>query len=109
MIETITICKDDMDGSPDADSHVLELDGIRVTIDLTSVNFKELSSRLEMYFEKGRRVSGKRPNKGRTHVQRVSNAKIRAWGVLQPEWRGKIRSNGAFPRGLREAYEQAHS
>jgi hypothetical protein len=109
LLETVEIRRDDFDGSPEAETHHLRLDGKEVEIDLSDVNFDALCDVLNEFFAKGRKPVRTKKSNGTPYEDRGMNAKIRAWGKTQPEWADKLGSGrGSLPRGLRGAYNRAH-
>jgi len=62
--------RDDLDGTPGAETHKLTLDERSISIDLSSENYEKLTQALEPYFNAGTE---------RTQNSTSDTAKVRAW------------------------------
>jgi hypothetical protein len=118
---------DDLDGTPDATTHTISLDGRTIDIDLSDTNTDQLYELLDPYFAKGQPVIGARkPPTKRARPQRPPTkphhktpttnaaapaagtpAAVRAWWADHvdtddlPTWQAR----GAIPAAVLRAWE----
>jgi hypothetical protein len=100
MQRTITTVTDDIDGSADAETYRLALDGLTVEIDLSKQNADKLYNVLAPYLDAGRRLSGKR---------RAAPAgpapEIRQWWKDNPDGLPTWQPRGAVPAAVTQAWQ----
>jgi hypothetical protein len=108
---------DDLDQARDVDTpaeetHMVGLDGVVVTVDLTSAHGKALTEFLAPYMAAGRKELGGMSYRRAGHFavgtalteKRAENALIRAYGRAHKELQTEAFDRGYIPSGLRQAY-----
>ena len=108
MRETITIVRDDIDGSEGANRYTFALGKDQYEIDLNDANYKKLESALEPFVKVGAKVTARVPRErgaaapkgNREELQRV-----REWATAQGL---KVAPRGRISGDVMDAYRQSH-
>jgi len=93
---------DDLDGSEPASAHTLQLDGLRVEIDLSAANAAALRDALQPYLAAGRRSGATRVT--RAPIDPLQSQAIRTWAHTNGV---TVSDRGAIPHRVRAAYDAA--
>jgi hypothetical protein len=108
--ETITIVRDDLDGSENAKSYKFGWGDDQYEIDLSEENAKKLQDFLSPYIEKGAKVTARLPRSGGSPASKSSSnkeelQKIRAWAQEQGL---NVSPRGRISGDVVEKYRAAH-
>ncbi|RRD48964.1 Lsr2 family protein [Arachnia propionica] len=105
--EVQILLKDDIDGTEADRNVVFSLDGVEYEIDLSKENIAKLTSSLEPWIAKARRVRGGN-TKSRVRRRAASGPAtndVRAWARDQGH---VVSDRGRIPAAILAAYEAAH-
>lgn len=106
--ETITIVKDDLDGSENAKSYKFGWGDDQYEIDLSDQNAKELQDFLGKYINAAAKVTSRLPRGERSSAPKSNKEelrKIRAWAAEQGL---NISPRGRVSQDIQERYRAAH-
>lgn len=108
--ETITIVKDDLDGSENAKSYRFGWGDDQYEIDLSDQNAKELQDFLGKYIDAAAKVTSRLPRGDRSSVPKSGRNKeelqrIRAWAQEQGL---NVAPRGRISQDIQEKYRTAH-
>lgn len=110
--ETITIVRDDLDGSEGASSYKFGWGNDQYEIDLSDKNAKELESFLSKYIDKAAKVTARLPRQASTSSTRSSSSnkeelqKIRQWAKDNGY---EISERGRVSQTIQDAYRAANA
>jgi hypothetical protein len=100
-----TLFVDDLDGSATDETIRFGVDGTDYEIDLNAAHAKALGEALEKYIQAGRRVTGRRPVRGRrTSSGAPNSAEVRAWARSQGI---KVSDRGRIPASVIASFRDA--
>jgi Lsr2 len=110
---------DDVDGRSPADEQVtLGLNGKSFALDLTTAHADELRAVIAPWIARATAIDAAqfeasghkpvRPRQVRTHSQRMTARRLRAWAMEQREYRDQINPAGQFPQEVINAWNKAH-
>lgn len=107
--ETITIVRDDLDGSEGASSYKFGWGNDQYEIDLSEKNAKELEDFLGRYIEKAAKVTARLPRQASTSSSKSSSnkeelQKIRQWAKDQGL---EVSERGRVSQSIQDAYRAA--
>jgi hypothetical protein len=107
--ETITIVRDDLDGSEGASSYKFGWGNDQYEIDLTDKNAKELQDFLGKYIEKAAKVTARLPRQASTSSTRSGSnkeelQKIRQWAKDNGY---DVSERGRVAQNIQDAYHAA--
>lgn len=112
MKETITIVRDDLDGSEGASTYKFGWKDDQYEIDLTDKNAKELESFLSKYIDKAAKVTARLPRQAGTSSARSSSGsnkeelqKIRLWAKGAGY---ELSERGRIAQSVQDAYHAAN-
>jgi hypothetical protein len=110
---------DDIDGRTAADERItLGWNGKAYALDLTTAHAEELHKLIDPWIEaataidldsferSGRKSVKQRP--ARTHAQRMTAKRLRAWALTQPEYADRINPAGQFPQDAIDGWNKTH-
>lgn len=106
--ETITIVKDDLDGSENAKSYKFGWGDDQYEIDLSDQNAKELQDFLGKYINAAAKVTSRLPRGERSSAPKSNKEelqKIRAWAQEQGL---NVAPRGRVSQDIQEKYRAAH-
>lgn len=110
--ETITIVRDDLDGTEGASSYKFGWGDDQYEIDLTDNNAKELEDFLSKYIDKAAKVTARLPRQASTSTSRSSSSsnkeelqKIRQWAKDNGY---EVSDRGRVSQSIQDAYRAAH-
>lgn len=106
--ETITIVKDDLDGSENAKSYKFGWGDDQYEIDLSDQNAKELQDFLGKYINAAAKVTSRLPRGERSSAPKSNKdelQKIRAWAQEQGL---NVAPRGRVSQDVQEKYRAAH-
>ena len=99
------IISDDLDGSGNAETVTLSLNGTAYEIDLAPKNLAKLEKALAPYIDAGRRVSARSRRPIARHANGHDNAAIRSWAKSNGL---KVSERGRISADLIRQYEAGH-
>lgn len=106
--ETITIVRDDLDGSENAKSYKFGWGDDQYEIDLSENNAKELQDFLAKYMSAGAKVTARLPRSGGSPAPKSNKeelARVREWAAKEGL---KVNPRGRISGDVLKAYQDAH-
>ena len=108
MRETITVIRDDIDGTEGAQSYTFALGKDQYEIDLNDANYKKLESALEPFVKVGAKVTARVPRERGSAApkgNREELQKIREWAAKEGL---EVSARGRIAQSVQDAYRQSH-
>lgn len=108
LINTQPVRVDDIDKTPDANQHVIIIDGEEWHVDLGAINYKLLRAAIDPYLSAGVKVGKPKAKSKRTVSadEKAQDKAIREWHAAQGS---PLKPSGRIPRAARLAWEAAQS
>ncbi|MDQ0869062.1 hypothetical protein QFZ70_001535 [Arthrobacter sp. V1I9] len=106
--ETITIVRDDLDGSENAKSYKFGWGDDQYEIDLSENNAKELQDFLAKYIDAAAKVTNRLPRSERSSAPKSNKeelARVREWAAKEGL---KVNPRGRISGDVLKAYQDAH-
>ena len=108
MKETITVIRDDIDGTEGAQSYTFALGKDQYEIDLNDANYKKLESALEPFVKVGAKVTARVPRERGSAApkgNREELQRVREWAKSQGL---KVNDRGRISGDVMDAFRAAH-
>lgn len=102
--------RNDLDGSPAAETVTFAVDGVTYEIDLNDPNAAQLREDISRWTDHGRRVGGRRarttkPSTATTSSRKRDLGAVREWANANGH---KVSDRGRVPQPILDAYDTAH-